>query len=312
MMKKKLHIFRVVYILSSLLMIQILSPIFISGTQSNLVENPDGYTIFHGNFGYNLIIPKDEGSIVSFEKNDQKIIKMSLKYLSEYESSGFFMNSEENLDGKSYQLEFVDWSTEGLASPARISVNSSSYGLSENATINFSTNIYNLPTEIRGTVIDDLSPSYLEFIIENWKQTSDVSGLAINLLLEVSKISSYKRVGPYFDFEEEEYVLSFTFGSEEEFQLRFVPFVKVLTTDDTLVNVDSMVFADYNIAVEKTQPADFWISIPYIVDAKKIIIGFEANFPSSDTTQSSNISTPFLLISTFTMILFIIIIKKRK
>ena len=281
--------------------------------QANLVEESDRFLIYSGNY-FELIIPKDKGPGAIFDINGFGKLSFDINYISEYQSTSVFMNSLNNLFGKGYSLDNVDWTTVGSSETSKTYVNFTRSYLDSNTTISASFNIFNQPKNISEYEIPALSQAFVELRIKDWEYSPEAKGIAINLITLQEESDDYTRFGPYLEIDTMTYVAKIISNSGCEFFIKFKPYLTIITYSGIEEQYENMFFANYNVAAYESKPADFWISIPMRPDVKEIIFSFLCYYTlaqTSDTAIATVISFSLAFITT-TIIVNVIRTKRRK
>lgn len=285
-----------------------------SATQANLIENNTQFKIFSGNF-FTIIINKNEGPIINFEVDNNRIIQLRYEYLSEYQSTGLFMTSEENLCGKSYALNQINWNKKAASSTSKAFVNLTREGLSDNASIAVSTIVFNQKQIINNQSVSALSEAYIGMSINNWSYTEGVKGLALNLQVYETESQKYEILGPYFNFSTQKYNLKVIDQVGGVSLFVFKPTISIINKQGEKEEISFLPFANYPVASYIQQPANFWLSFPSIEEIQKII--FEVIFKIiKKPTKSTGINESGFYI--LAVMIFVIIhyssfyLKKRK
>ncbi|MHA1461687.1 MAG: hypothetical protein ACTSQ0_01225 [Candidatus Heimdallarchaeota archaeon] len=276
--------------------------------QTNLIEEDDKFTIFAGNL-YELAIPKNQGPSAFFDFGSFGQIELKFNYISEYESSSVFMNSLNNLYGKGYSLEHIDWDMLGTSDAYKSSVNFSKANLDRNASLDLSLSIFNQNSTVNSYNIESLSQSFIEFNLTNWDFSAGSRGIAINIQTLLTDSDDYARLGPYMDFNSGYYFVKIIRG-DCAFNIKFKPQVIIKTQSGVEEFYESMFFANYNIAAQETKPADFWISVPFRYDISQIIFSFLCF--CEITTENGGFEWFSLSVIVLSAICTISIIKKRR
>lgn len=276
--------------------------------QTNLIEEDDEFTIFAGNI-YDLVIPKNQGPSVFFNFDSFGQIKLKFNYISEYESSSVFMNSLNNLFGKGYSLEHIDWDILGTSDAYKSSVNFSKINLNRNASLDLSLTIFNQNSTVNSYNVEALRQAFIELNLTNWDFTEGSRGFALNIQTLLVDSEDYVRLGPYMDFDSGYYFVKIISG-DYIFMIKFKPQVIVKTQYGVEEFYESMFFANYNIAAQETEPADFWISVPYRNDITQIIFSFLCFYEI--TTKHGGFDWFSLSLITLSAICTIIIFKKMR
>ena len=276
--------------------------------QTNLIEEDDKFTIFAGNL-YELAIPKDHGPSAFFDFESFGQIKLKFNYISEYESSSVFMNSLNNLYGKGYSLEHIDWDLIGTSDAYKSSVNFSKVNLDRNASLDLSLTIFNQNSSVNSYDIEDLSQSFIELNITNWDFSAGSRGIAINIQTLLLDSEDYVRLGPYMDFDSGYYFVKIISG-DYVFNIKFKPQVIIKTHSGVEELYESMFFANYNIAAQESKPADFWVSVPFRYDISQIIFSFLVF--CEITTEQGGFDWVSLSLITLSAICTLIIFKKTR
>jgi len=244
-------------------------------SQANLIEEEDYFKIFSGHY-YNLIIPKANGPEMIFEIDDLYNVDLRLNYLSEYDSPTIYLNSLNYLSGKGYALNEIQWNIYGLSETDRTYVNFSRDHLDRDTSFDFSAVIASENETYNNYEITGLKDTYLQMNINNWTYSSEMRGLALNIIAESSELDDYERIGPYADSNTQEFVVELFYGSYM-FEMRFRQIIDLIKTNGDKIGVFSNVYANFNVQIKDNNPADFWISIPYVEDIKQIVLGFDCS-----------------------------------
>ena len=276
--------------------------------QTNLVEEENEFKIFAGNF-FELIVPKGEGPTAIFSYDTIGDIILKFNYISEYESNSVFMNSLNSLSGKGYSLDQLDWNTVGTSDAYKSSVNFSKVNLDRNASIDLSFTVYNQNSTVNFYDVEHLSQSFMELNLSDWDYTPNSRGIALNIETYLSNSNNYIRRGPYMNFETSYYYVEIISG-DYTFKIQFKPHVLIKNHYGVEDFYESNYFAPYNPSADVTEPADFWISVPYRYDITNIVFSFLCYCET--TTEEAGIewfSLSFIALSGFCTIF---ILKRRR
>ncbi len=276
--------------------------------QTNLIEEDEKFTIFAGNL-YDLVIPKKQGPSAFFNFDSFGQIKLKFNYISEYESSNVFMNSINNLYGKGYSLEHIDWDILGTSDAYKSSVNFSKANLDRNASLHLSFTVFNQNSTVNFYDIESLSQSFIELNLTNWDFSPGSRGIALNIQTQLMDSKDYVRLGPYMDFENGYYLVKIISG-EYIFKIKFTPQIIIKTQSGVEEFYESMFFANYNIGALESKPADFWISVPYRTGISQIIFSFLCFYEI--TTNQGGFDWFNLSLIILSTICTIIIFRKRR
>ncbi|MBD3190124.1 MAG: hypothetical protein GF308_05750 [Candidatus Heimdallarchaeota archaeon] len=241
--------------------------------------------------------------MINFEIDNDRLFQISFEYLSEYQSSGVFMSSEENLCGKSYALNQISWEKQADSSITKTYVNLTREGLSNNATLAVSTLVFPQNQMIKNQSISALSEAYLEMTVNNWHFSESVSGLALNLNAREIHSQNYEILGPYFNFTTQRYNLEIINSVGDVFVFVFKPTFLIVTEQGNTEEIELHPFAEYNIASYNQIPADFWLSLPYQEDSTQIIFGLVCKIIKNPTKTTGMTERTFYLLA---IIMFII------
>ena len=276
---------------------QLFTPVF---GQVNLVEEEDLFRIYSGE-NYNIIIPKNKGPEISFEKTNFGELKLKFSYLSEYFSPSTYLSSMEHLTGKAYNLNYLLWEAFGVSEPTRAYVNMSRGALDHNASLTFSIVSLDTNKSINGYKITPLESTFLELTLTNWTFSAGTNGLAFRIVTFLEEPNYYERLGPFVDIENDQYVVQIL-GAQYIFELRFNQFLTILTDKQKEESYFSMFFVNYNIATKEHAPADFWVSIPSRGDIRKIILTFVCTIIPQQTASTNGFTMIAIIVSLATML----------
>ena len=277
--------------------------------QANLIEEEDKFKIYAGNF-YELEIPKNEGPTAKFCFGHLGEITLKFKYISEYESSSVFMNSLNNLDHKGYSLDHIDWSMVGSSDVSSSWVNFSKNALDRNASLDLSLTVFNQNTTVNLYEIKSLEQAFIEVNLTNWQYSPSADGIALNIETYLSSSSEYIRQGPYLNVKNSFYEVTIR-NNKRIFTLTFKPHILIKTHYGIEDVYESMFFANYASSAEvESEPADFWISVPYRYDIVQTVFSFVCY--CEDLTENGGINWVNLSFIMLSGISTIAIIKKWK
>ncbi len=280
-------------------------------SQANLVEEEDRFIIYAGN-EYNIVVPKGNGPEMIFEAENFGEIMLKIDYISEYTSSTQYLNSLNHLSGKGYSLDKLIWSSIGSSDINKTYVNLTRTHLDENTTLDFSLNVFNQNQTIRDLDVKALSNTYMELQVHNWSYTPESRGLALNILTYMQENEDYLRLGPFADITRDEYAARILLN-DYKFEVRLKSEIVMIKSTGEEIKYTVFFFAQYSVAEEVSEPADFWISVPYITDVNQIIFSFVCSI-GIDLTNQNSISSfglfVFGILSIFVIIRFFI--RKRR
>lgn len=254
-------------------------------SQANLVEEEDQFIIYAGN-EYNVIVPKEKGPEMIFNAENFGEITLRINYISEYTSPTQYLNSLNHLSGKGYSLDKLNWDSIGSSDINKTCVNLTRTHLDKNTTLDFSLSVFNQNRTIRDFDVLALSNTYLEFQVHNWSYTPETRGLALNLQSYMEQNDDYLRLGPFVDIATEEYAARILLDSYY-FELRLKSEIVMIKSTGEEIRYTVFFFAQYNVAEKVSEPADFWISVPYVSDVNQIIFSFICSIGIGQTNQSS-------------------------
>ncbi len=254
-------------------------------SQANLVEEEDQFIIYAGN-EYNVIVPKERGPKMIFNAENFGEITLKINYISEYTSPTQYLNSLNHLSGKGYSLDKLNWDSIGSSDMNKTCVNLTRTHLDKNTTLDFSLSVFSQNRTIRDIDVLALSNTYLEFQVHNWSYTPETRGLALNLQSYMEQNEDYLRQGPFVDIATKEYGARILLDSYY-FELRLKSEIVMIKSTGEEIKYTVFFFAQYNVAEEVSEPADFWISVPYVSDVNQIIFSFICSIGISQTNQSS-------------------------
>lgn len=279
---------------------------------ANLVEEEDRYIIYAGN-EYNVVVPKEKGPEMIFEAENFGKITLKIDYISEYTSPTQYLNSLNHLSGKGYSLDKLSWNSIGSSDINKTSVNLTRTHLDKNTTLNFSLNVFNQNQTIRDIDVKAVSNTYLELQVHNWSHTPESRGLALNLLAYMENNEDFQRLGPFVDIATEQYAARILLNNYE-FEIRLNSEITMIKSTGEEIKYTVFFFAQYNVAEKVSEPADFWISVPYVSDINQIIFSFICSIGIGQTNQSSISSFGLFVfgISSIVVIIRFFVRKRRK
>lgn len=279
---------------------------------ANLVEEEDRYIIYAGN-EYKVVVPKEKGPEMIFEAENFGEITLKIDYISEYTSPTQYLNSLNHLSGKGYSLDKLSWNSIGSSDINKTSVNLTRTHLDKNTTLNFSLNVFNQNQTIRDIDVKAVSNTYLELQVHNWSHTPESRGLALNLLAYMENNEDFQRLGPFVDIATEQYAARILLNNYE-FEIRLNSEITMIKSTGEEIKYTVFFFAQYNVAEKVSEPADFWISVPYVSDINQIIFSFICSIGIGQTNQSSISSFGLFVfgISSIVVIIRFFVRKRRK
>lgn len=279
---------------------------------ANLVEEEDRYIIYAGN-EYKVVVPKEKGPEMIFEAENFGEITLKIDYISEYTSPTQYLNSLNHLSGKGYSLDKLLWNSIGSSDINKTSVNLTRTHLDKNTTLNFSLNVFNQNQTIRDIDVKAVSNTYLELQVHNWSHTPESRGLALNLLAYMENNENFQRLGPFVDIATEQYAARILLNNYE-FEIRLNSEITMIKSTGEEIKYTVFFFAQYNVAEKVSEPADFWISVPYVSDINQIIFSFICSIGIGQTNQSSISSFGLFVfgISSIVVIIRFFVRKRRK
>ena len=279
---------------------------------ANLVEEEDRYIIYAGN-EYKVVVPKEKGPEMIFEAENFGEITLKIDYISEYTSPTQYLNSLNHLSGKGYSLDKLSWNSIGSSDINKTSVNLTRTHLDKNTTLNFSLNVFNQDQTIRDIDVKAVSNTYLELQVHNWSHTPESRGLALNLLAYMENNEDFQRLGPFVDIATEQYAARILLNNYE-FEIRLNSEITMIKSTGEEIKYTVFFFAQYNVAEKVSEPADFWISVPYVSDINQIIFSFICSIGIGQTNQSSISSFGLFVfgISSIVVIIRFFVRKRRK
>ncbi len=279
---------------------------------ANLVEEEDRYIIYAGN-EYKIVVPKEKGPEMIFEAENFGEITLKIDYISEYTSPTQYLNSLNHLSGKGYSLDKLSWNSIGSSDINKTSVNLTRTHLDKNTTLNFSLNVFNQDQTIRDIDVKAVSNTYLELQVHNWSHTPESRGLALNLLAYMENNEDFQRLGPFVDIATEQYAARILLNNYE-FEIRLNSEITMIKSTGEEIKYTVFFFAQYNVAEKVSEPADFWISVPYVSDINQIIFSFICSIGIGQTNQSSISSFGLFVfgISSIVVIIRFFVRKRRK
>lgn len=279
---------------------------------ANLVEEEDRYIIYAGN-EYNVVVPKEKGPEMIFEAENFGEITLKIDYISEYTSPTQYLNSLNHLSGKGYSLDKLSWNSIGSSDINKTSVNLTRTHLDKNTTLNFSLNVFNQNQTIRDIDVKAVTNTYLELQVHNWSYTPESRGLALNLLAYMENNEDFQRLGPFVDIATEQYAARILLNNYE-FEIRLNSEITMIKSTGEEIKYTVFFFAQYNVAEKVSEPADFWISVPYVSDINQIIFSFICSIGIGQTNLSSISSFGLFVfgISSIVVIIRFFIRKRRK
>jgi len=254
-------------------------------SQANLVEEEDRFIIYAGN-EYNVVVPKDIGPEMIFDAENFGEITLKINYISEYTSPTQYLNSLNHLSGKGYSLDKLTWNSIGSSDINKTCVNLTRTHLDKNTTLDFSLSVFNQNQTIRDTDVKALYNAYLEFQVHNWSYTPETRGLALNLQTYMEQNEDYLRLGPFVDIATKEYAARILLNSFK-FEVRLKSEIVMIKTTGEEIRYTVFFFAQYNVAEKVSEPADFWISVPYVADVNQIIFSFICSIGIEQTNLGS-------------------------
>ena len=279
---------------------------------ANLVEEENRYIIYAGN-EYKVVVPKEKGPEMIFEAENFGEITLKIDYISEYTSPTQYLNSLNHLSGKGYSLDKLSWNSIGSSDINKTSVNLTRTHLDKNTTLNFSLNVFNQNQTIRDIDVKAVSNTYLELQVHNWSHTPESRGLALNLLAYMENNEDFQRLGPFVDIATEQYAARILLNNYE-FEIRLNSEITMIKSTGEEIKYTVFFFAQYNVAEKVSEPADFWISVPYVSDINQIIFSFICSIGIGQTNQSSISSFGLFVfgISSIVVIIRFFVRKRRK
>lgn len=254
-------------------------------SQANLVEEEDQFIIYAGN-EYNVVVPKEKGPEMIFDSKNFGKITLKINYISEYTSPTQYLNSLNHLSGKGYSLDKLTWDSIGSSDMNKTCVNLTRTHLDKNTTLDFSLSVFNQNRTIRDIDVQALSNAFLEFQVHNWSYTPESRGLALNLQAYMEQNEDYLRLGPFVDIVMDEYAARILLDNYY-FEVRLKTEIVMIKSTGEEIKYTVFFFAQYNLAEEVSEPADFWISVPYVSDVNQIIFSFICSIGIGQTNQSS-------------------------
>jgi len=281
-------------------------------SQANLVEEEDRFIIYAGN-EYKIVVPKETGPEMIFEAENFGEVTLKIKYISEYTSPTQYLNSLNHLSGKGYSLDKLTWNSIGASDINKTYVNLTRTHLEKNTTIDFSLNVFHQNRTIRDVDIKAISNTYLEMKVHNWSYTPETRGLALNLQAYMEKNENYLRLGPFVDIKTDEYAAKILLDNYE-FEVRLKSEIVMIKTSGEEITYTVFFFAQYNAAEKVSEPADFWISVPYVTDVNQIIFSFICSIGMGQTNLGSISSFGLFVfgISAVVVIIRFFVRKRRK
>ncbi|MBK5113374.1 MAG: hypothetical protein KGD59_11980 [Candidatus Heimdallarchaeota archaeon] len=280
-------------------------------SQANLVEEEDRYIIYAGN-EYTAVIPKDTGPEMIFETENFGEVTLKFDYISEYTSPTQYLNSLNHLSGKGYSLENLNWDSIGSSDINKTYVNLTRTHLDKNTTLDFSLNVFHQNQTIRDVEVKGLTNSYLEFKVNNWSYSPEARGIALNLQAYMEDNENYQRLGPFVDIETEEYAAKILLDNYE-FEVRLKSEIVMIKTTGEEIKYTVFFFAHYNVAEKISEPADFWISVPFVSGVNQIIFSFICSIGINQTSPISASSfVSFICGLTAVVVIIRFFVKKRR
>ena len=279
-------------------------------SQANLVEEEDQFIIYAGN-EYNVVVPKDAGPEMIFDAENLGKITLKIDYISEYTSPTQYLNSLNHLSGKGYSLDKLVWNSIGSSDINKTCVNLTRTHLDKNTTLDFSLCVFNQNQTIRDTDVKAISNTYLEFQVHNWSYTPESRGLALNLQAYMEQNEDYLRLGPFVDIATEEYAARILLNNYK-FEVRLKSEIVMIKTTGEEIRYAVFFFAQYNVAEKVSEPADFWISVPYVTDVNQIIFSFVCSIGIDQTSQSSIASFGLFVFSISSIVVIIRVFSRRR
>ena len=278
--------------------------------QANIIEEDDHYKIYVGDF-YDITVPKFSAPKAFLTLGRLGEILIKFNYISEYLSPGIFMNSLNNLYGKGYDFTHLNWEMIGSSDIDKTCVNYTKTNLDRNTTINLSMMVFNQNTTINNYYVTALSEIFIQVNITNWHFSDLARGIALNIITSLEESENYARKGPYIDFDTStNYVQILT--NKYNFHIEFKTQILIVTDSQEVETYETGVFANYNIGVEESEPADFWISAQKRSDIKQMILSFKCYYDFEGETGTNDFSTLIILISISSFALVTKVIHKRK
>ena len=248
-----------------------------------------------------------------FEAENFGEITLKIDYISEYTSPTQYLNSLNHLSGKGYSLDKLSWNSIGSSDINKTSVNLTRTHLDKNTTLNFSLNVFNQDQTIRDIDVKAVSNTYLELQVHNWSHTPESRGLALNLLAYMENNEDFQRLGPFVDIATEQYAARILLNNYE-FEIRLNSEITMIKSTGEEIKYTVFFFAQYHVAEKVSEPADFWISVPYVSDINQIIFSFICSIGIGQTNQSSISSFGLFVfgISSIVVIIRFFVRKRRK
>lgn len=280
--------------------------------QANIIEEEDHYKIYVGNY-YDITVPKFTAPKAYLTLGRLGEIFLKFNYISEYLSPGVFMNSLNNLYGKGYDFNHLNWEMVGFSDIDKTCINYTKINLDRNASINLSMMIFNQNTTINNYEVCALSEIFVQINITNWFFSDLARGLALNIITGLEQSTNYFRRGPYTNFETStNYVQILT--NKYNFHIEFKTQILIITDSQQIETYETVVFANYNIGVNESEPADFWISVPKRLDISQMILSFKCYYDFEGETGTNDISFFIILValSGFALITNVIYRKKER
>ncbi|NHJ04706.1 MAG: hypothetical protein EAX90_07780 [Candidatus Heimdallarchaeota archaeon] len=279
--------------------------------QANLIEEEDHFKVYSGNF-YDITIPKGGApeAYITLGRLGEILLKFS--YLSEYQSSGLFINSISNLFGKGYNFDYLDWAMIGISDTDKTCVNFTKNNLDRNSSFDLSMTIFNQNTTINNYEVAALKEIFVQVNLTNWMFSDLARGIGLNVFSSLSESEDYTRQGPYTYFPTStNYVRIFT--DKYDFIIKFKTEILIKTITGEFENYEIGIFANYNAVIEETNPADFWISIPERSDISQIILSFICYYDFEDTENGNSVSfvVLFISLSSFALVTKVIFNKRE-
>lgn len=279
-------------------------------SQANLVEEEDQFIIYAGN-EFNVVVPKNTGPEMIFNAENFGEITLKIDYISEYTSPTQYLNSLNHLSGKGYSLDKLAWNSIGSSNINKTCVNLTRTHLDKNTTLDFSLSVFNQNRTIRDTDVKAISNAYLEFQVHNWSYSPESRGLALNLQAYMEDNEDFLRLGPFVDIATYEYAARILLDNYK-FEVRLKSEIIMIKTTGEEIRHTVFFFAQYNIAEKISEPADFWISVPYITDVNQIIFSFICSIGIDQTSQSSMASFGLFVFGISSIVVIIRVFSRRR
>ncbi|MCK5182734.1 MAG: hypothetical protein KAQ95_00420, partial [Candidatus Heimdallarchaeota archaeon] len=96
------------------------------------------------------------------------------------------------------------------------------------------------------------------------------------------------------------------------FEVRLKSEIAMIKTTGEEIRYTVFFFAHYNVAEKVSEPADFWISVPYVSDVNQIIFSFICSIGIDQTSQSSIASFGLFVFGISSIVVIIRVFSRRR